>query len=151
MDRSVLVTVSGLLFTGAIEEEREDVEVVAPGEYFYKNGKHYVLYEEAAENFDETVHNVLKIGPDQMSIRKKGLVDTELTFAPGKETLSHYSTPYGDLVVGIRANELEVLEEEQRLSVQVDYSLEINYEHVSNCFIKIHVQDKTAEGFSLQS
>ena len=151
MEREVLVTVRGMLFTGTAEDEQQDVEVVAPGEYFCKNGKHYVLYDELAENYDEPVHNILKISPEQVSIRKKGLVDTELTFARGKETLSHYSTPYGDLVLGIHANELDVQEDAQGLMVNVEYALEINYEHISNCFIKIHVQNKAAEGFSLLS
>ena len=151
MERNVLITVSGLLFTGGEEAERQDVEVVAPGQYFCRNGKHYVLYDEMTEDSREPVHNILRISPDQVNIRKKGLVNTELTFTKGKETVSHYSTPYGSLVLGIRANELEVREEPQGLWVNVEYALEINYEHISDCFIKIHVQDKKAEDFSLLS
>ncbi len=151
MEKNVLITVSGLLFTGAAEEEQQDVEVIAPGEYFCKNGKHYVLYDEVTENDQDMVHNVLKISQEQVNIRKKGLVNTELVFSKGKETVSHYSTPYGNLILGICANELEVQEEPQGLRVNVQYALEINYEHITNCFIKIHVQNKAPESFSLLS
>ena len=51
MDREVLVTVSGLLFMADEEAERQDIEVIAPGQYYWKNGKHYITYDEMAENF----------------------------------------------------------------------------------------------------
>lgn len=149
MDREVLVTVSGLLFIADAEAERQDIEVIAPGRYYWKNGKHYVKYDELAENFSEPVHNLLKISPEMVSIRKKGLIETELTFTKGEENVSHYSTPFGNLVLGIRANELEVTEEEGDIHVNVEYALEINYEHISDCSIRIHVQDKGSEQFSL--
>ncbi|WP_434310126.1 DUF1934 domain-containing protein [Hominifimenecus sp. rT4P-3] len=151
MDREVLVTVSGLLSLGDVEAERQDIEVIAPGQYYWKNGKHYVTYDEMAENFSEPVHNLLKISPETVSIRKKGLIETELTFTKGKENVSHYSTPFGNLVLGIRARELEVKEENDGIQVNVEYALEINYEHISDCFIKIRVQDKEAKDFSLLS
>ena len=80
-DREVLVTVSGLLFMADEEAERQDIEVIAPGQYYWKNGKHYITYDEMAENFTEPVHNLLKISPETVSIRKKGLIETELTLS----------------------------------------------------------------------
>lgn len=151
MDRDVLVTVSGLLSLGDAEAEHQDIEVIAPGQYYWKNGKHYVMYDEMAENFSEPVHNLLKISSETVSIRKKGLIETELTFTKGTENMSHYSTPFGNLVLGIRARELEVKEESGGIQVNVEYALEINYEHISDCFIKIRVQDKEAKDFSLLS
>lgn len=48
------------------------MEVVVRGDYYQKNGKHYILYEEVLEGFDEAVRNVIKAGDGSMDIIKRG-------------------------------------------------------------------------------
>ena len=51
MTKDVFVSISGLQaeFPGDEEEENLPLEVVTPGSYFLKNGKHYVMYDELVE------------------------------------------------------------------------------------------------------
>ena len=44
------------------------------------------------------------------------------------------------MVVGIQANRIKINEEPDSLLVNVDYSLDINYEHLSDCSIRLDVQ-----------
>ena len=46
MTRDVLVRISGLQL---IDGEHDDVEVITSGDYFWKNGKHYILYDEVID------------------------------------------------------------------------------------------------------
>ena len=73
MTKEVIITIRGLQFIQS-EEDMEPVEVVTPGEYYKKNGQHYLLFEEAVEGFEGTTHNVMKFKEDQLEVRKKGLV-----------------------------------------------------------------------------
>ena len=75
-----------------------------------------------------------------MDIIKKGLANTHMQFEKNKKNLSCYTTPLGDMVVGIHANRIRVKEETDSLMVDVDYSLDINYEHLSDCTIRVDVQ-----------
>lgn len=52
MTRDVLVSITGARFS---EHDKEDVEMIIGGDYFWKNGKHYVLYEEVMEESGEVV------------------------------------------------------------------------------------------------
>ena len=52
MTKEVLVRIAGLHFdlkengeTDLQETEDEKIEIVVPGQYFLKNGTHYILYE----------------------------------------------------------------------------------------------------------
>ena len=92
------------------------------------------------EGFEGTVKNVIKISPSSMDIIKKGLANTHMQFEKNKKNLSCYTTPLGDMVVGIQANRIRVKEETDSLMVDVDYSLDINYEHLSDCTIRVDVQ-----------
>ena len=79
MTRDVLVRISGLQ---AVDGDTNDVEIITTGDYFLKNGKHYVIYEEMMEGFGGNVQNTVKITPDMMDIRKKGAIGAHMTF-PG--------------------------------------------------------------------
>ena len=41
MTKEVLVSISGLQM--APDEQSDSVEVIAPGEYYYRNNKHFVI------------------------------------------------------------------------------------------------------------
>ena len=98
MTRDVLVSITGARFS---EHDKEDVEMIIGGDYFWKNGKHYVLYEEVMEESGEVVKNTVKITPDSMDILKKGSINTHMVFQKGQKNVSCYLTPVGELTVGI--------------------------------------------------
>ena len=141
MTKDVLITIRGV---HTLDHEDNDVEMIVSGDYYQKNGKHYILYEEILEGAEERVKNVIKISPSSMDIIKKGVTNSRMLFEKNKKNLSCYSTPVGNLVIGIQANHFYVEEQENSIKVNVDYSLDINYEHMSDCRICVDVQSCTA-------
>lgn len=73
MTKDVLVTVKGLqsMEDGSPPEE---VEMVAKGEYYYKNGHHYIFYNETIEGFTEQNRNSIKISENSVGVKKKDLL-----------------------------------------------------------------------------
>lgn len=141
MTKDVLITIRGV---HTLDHEDNDVEMIVRGDYYQKNGKHYILYEEILEGAEERVKNVIKISSSSMDIIKKGVTNSRMLFEKNKKNLSCYSTPVGNLVIGIQANHFYVEEQENSIKVNVDYSLDINYEHMSDCRICVDVQSCTA-------
>ena len=141
MTKDGLITIRGV---HTLDHEDNDVEMIVRGDYYQKNGKHYILYEEILEGAEERVKNVIKISPSSMDIIKKGVTNSRMLFEKNKKNLSCYSTPVGNLVIGIQANHFYVEEQENSIKVNVDYSLDINYEHMSDCRICVDVQSCTA-------
>ncbi len=139
MTRNVLISISGARMT---EDGPEQVEMVTTGDYFGRDGKHFVLYEELPDDGSEPIKNTIRIQPDRMAITKKGEASTQLVFEKNRKNLSCYVTPFGQMMVGVRTGDVKVLEEENLLTVDVDYSLDINYEHVSDCSITLKVQPR---------
>ena len=141
MTKDVLITIRGV---HTLDHEDNDVEMIVRGDYYQKNGKHYILYEEILEGAEERVKNVIKISPSSMDIIKKGVTNSRMLFEKNKKNLSCYSTPVGNLVIGIQANHFYVEEQENSIKVNVHYSRDINYEHMSDCRICVDVQSCTA-------
>lgn len=147
MTKEVLVSISGLQF--AEEMAEEPMEVITSGDYYKKNGKHYIIYDEVMEGFTETTKNIVKIGDGCLDITKRGVTNVHMMFEKDKKNLTYYYTPYGSLLIGIEARAVEVEETENDLFVVVDYALEVNYEHLADCKIKMNVKSKNAGDFKI--
>ena len=147
MTKEVLVTIRGL--QAGPDSDGEPIEMITTGEYFYKNNKHYILYEEVMEGETATNKNRIKIAPGYMELTKSGLVSVHMMFEENHKNVTHYTTPYGTLLMGIDAKKVEICETENEIDIDVNYALELNEEHAADCDIHITVRSKAAGGFKL--
>ena len=146
MTKDVLVSVTGTQFFG---DGQDAVEIITPGTYYLKNGKHYILYDEAIADTDIVTHNTVKAAPGQVEVAKNGAVETRMVFESGKKTMANYLTPLGLIVLGLTTVDIKLREEENAVHVNVDYALEMNGEHVSNCQIGICAQSRETAALHL--
>lgn len=147
MTKDVLVTISGLQY--AADSENEPLEVITSGDYYKKNGKHYVIYDEVMEGFEGTTRNIIKLNDEFLDITKKGVSNVHMMFEKNRKNISYYYTPYGGLLIGIDARAVEVSETEHDINVKVDYALEVNYEHMADCSITMNIKSKDAGDFKI--
>ena len=148
MEKEVLIHVRGLQMMDP-QGEDEPIEIVVPGEYYYRNGSHYLKYEERMEDFREPTINYIKMSERGMEVRKKGLINVHMVFQQGKKNMTYYSTPYGTIQMGISATSLELKEEDDYLDMKVDYSLDMNEEHVADCYLSVKATEKGSDRFVL--
>ena len=148
MNKEVLIHVRGLQLMDP-QDEDEPIEIVVPGEYYYRNGSHYLKYEEMMEDFKEPTVNYIKMSERGMEVRKKGLINVHMVFQQGKKNMTYYSTPYGTIQMGIAATNLELKEEEGCIDMKVDYALDMNEEHVADCYLTVQAQSRDSENLIL--
>ena len=147
MTKDVLISISGLQF--AEGENSEPVEVITSGSYYKKNGKHYILYDEVAEDTAGTTKNIIKLGDEVLDITKRGETNVHMMFEKNRKNVTYYYTPYGSLLIGIDAKSVDVQETENDIDVKVNYELEVNYEHMADCCITMNIKSKDAGDFRI--
>lgn len=140
MTTDVLLSIRGLQFEGT--NDANDLETITAAKYYHKNGSHYVIFEEATEGFYDTTKNMIKWNGQALELTKKGLINVHMIFEEKKKNMTDYRTPYGSILVGIDTKQIRMEEEEETISVYVDYALSINYEYLADCKIKIRVCSK---------
>ena len=150
MTKDVLVTISGLQIM-SMAEDSEPVEVITAGDYYKKNNKHYEIYDEVTEGFDGTTKNIIKLQEDCVDITKRGITNVHMVFEKNKKNITCYQTPFGNLMLGIDAKNISIKEDEHDISVNVEYALELNYEHIADCTVKMAIQSKEGSGFHICS
>lgn len=148
MTQEVLLTLQGLQFDQR-EEDADKIEMVTVGDYYKRNGKHYVVYEEITEGFSQPTKNRLKFSEHMLELSRNGLVNVHMVFQENKKNLTNYNTPFGQILIGIDTKKIQIEEQEDSVTVDVDYALDINYEFLSDCHIRIHICSKENSSFSL--
>lgn len=138
MTEEVLVSIKGLQLLGP--EEEDETEVVIKGSYLKKGSRHYVRYEEVVEGMEGTILNLIKVDENGMEVTKKGLTNVHMVFEKDKKNMTYYDTPFGSLLLGIAATNLEIVDREKDIDVTVQYALDVNYEHLADCSISMNIR-----------
>lgn len=141
MTKDVLVSLRGLQFE-QMEESPEAIETITVGSYYAKNGKHYVIYDEVTEGFEEPTRNKIKFSEHMLELTRSGLVNVHMVFEENRKNMTSYHTPYGNIIVGIDTRQIQIKEQEDRIDVLAKYALDINYEFLAECEIAIEIRSK---------
>ena len=147
MTKDILLSIRGLQITE--DSQQDTVEMISPGEYYFRNGKHYFLYEEAEEGKQEITKNIIKVSDDYMEVTKKGVVNVHMIFEKNKKNVTYYNTPFGSLLIGIDAYRVDVTQTPDEISAYVEYALEVNNEHLAKCRIRMKARSRGEGEFHL--
>ena len=152
MTKDVLITISGLqMAVSDVEnEDNEPIEVISAGTYYFKDGKHYIFFEEVAEGIPGVTKAQIRLkGKETLEVIKKGVLDTHMIFEKYVTHACTYQTPIGQLEMGIRTSSLSVEESEENIDIQAEYTLQMDFEPVAECMIRINVKPKGSKDFSI--
>ena len=149
MTKEVMISIRGIQFDNG--QDGEKIESIQMGEYYNRNNTHYLMFDEIIEGMDDPVKSMIKFKNGEMQLNKKGPINVNMEFLENKKTLTNYRTPFGSILIGLEATKVNFEEEEKRIVVNVDYAMDVNYEHLADCKIKIDIRAKDGEAFSLRS
>lgn len=140
MKKEVCLTISGL--HADAEAEHANVETVVDAEYFKRGDSHYLLYEERVEGFQAPSRNRIKFKHSLMELTRQGILQTHMIFEENKTHMTPYSTPYGQLMLGVSTDRVEIQEQDNQILVAVDYKLESEGEMLTNSRIELSIVER---------
>ena len=152
MTKDVLVSISGLQMAVDEMESNDDepIEIVSAGTYYFKDGKHYIFFEEVAEGIAGVTKTQIRIkGKDTLEVIKKGVSNMHMLFEKNKHNRCFYRTPFGELNLGICTSEIKVDERENNINIRAEYALDVNGDPLADCTIRINVKPMNSKEFSI--
>ena len=79
-------------------------------------------------------------GDDQkVEIIKSGITNTHMVFEKDKINMTQYETPYGEMMIGVFTKDIQFEEQDEKITVHVNYALDINGDPVADCNIDIKI------------
>ena len=140
MTKDIILTISGLHDTDGDGDGA--IETMCPAQYYMKNGKHYVVYDEVLEGLDGTLKSTIKFTENQVELLRNGPASTRMVFQPGKEHMVIYQTPMGPLAISVYTEDMEIAFAEELISLRIDYSLKTEDVVVSESTVNISLCPK---------
>ena len=139
-NKKVLIKVTGMQFSPEIEEGEDMIENIMPGTCCKIGDFYYIKYEELQEGFTEKTDVLLKAKPGYLEMVKKGLIHVNMIMAAGEVHHTNYTTPFGELLFTLRGKNVAVSETEKGISVRARYSMDVNYEYLSENDIRVEAE-----------
>ena len=141
MNNNVLVTVHGMQHE---IDDKEGIQTKQTGNYRLVAGKHIISYKEYFRDEETgrnaTISNLLKISGDTVTLTKRGATNTEMTFKTGKTHTGFYETPFGSMQMSLDTTRVDIKEADDKIEISIDYGLDMNYSHVSDCTITMVIE-----------
>ena len=137
MTKDVMVTISGF---HTAEDDEDTIEMVHVGQYYERNGTHYILYEERMEGMTEPIRNRIKIRERRMELQKRGPVTANMVFEEQKSQSSTYAIPYGSFLMETYTTKVGIQAEEESFLATASYELHVV--RCASCDIRVLVQPR---------
>lgn len=144
MTKDVVVTIAGF---HTLDDDDSAIEMVHIGEYYEKNGTHYIFFEERMDGMMEPVKNRMKIKEGYLEVQKRGPVSVDMVFEEGKSQSSTYAIPFGSFLIETHTTKVNVAKAEEKMEVAAEYEMEVNGVYCARSEIKVMIEEK--ESFRL--
>lgn len=121
-------------------EDPQEYELITQGEYSYKNGQHYFVYDETEISGMDKVKTVIRVSEEMVAIMRYGALKSEMIFKKGKSNVSQYVTPHGTFKMELQTKTITIdMEEPLQGYIDIGYTLvmQSTVESVNHITIKI--------------
>lgn len=111
----------------------------------YKD-KIYISYEEPAETGIEKTKSILKIDGETVTLTRTGEIEQKLEFKKDIISDSVYKTPFGSLRISVDTRSLDIVFEEDTITIYIEYILLLNGELQGLTKMRIWVREDNKFG-----
>ena len=141
MEKDVIISIRGTQdYSGT---DPDTMELVTEGKLAVQDGALCLSYEESELTGMEGTPTVFQVEPEKVTLLRLGSVQSEMVFEEGRRHMSLYSTPYGNMEIGVRARRLNSTLELTGGRLEIDYDIEINHMLAGQSLFRIDVRENT--------
>lgn len=139
MTEDVILTVNGRQLDLG---EDASTELIAGAAYYYRNGKHFVVYAEPDPDSGGQTGNTIKIAGDRVDVIRRGAGSVHMVFEREKQITSCYHTPAGDIMIDVYTSDIRTEQGPETIETKIDYTLHMNDIFISECRVTIKIMSK---------
>ncbi len=125
MQNNFMISIKGLQ-TYSDGCDGTDIELLTEGRFSKEDGVYYLEYDESEITGLGDTSTTVEIGDGYVSLERSGNVSSQMLFMPGRRTSSLYGTKYGELLIDIYTEKLDITLDKHGGRIAVDYILDVN-------------------------
>lgn len=114
------------------------------GNYYFRNGAHFVTFEETDRESGQITQSMLKIKGASVDLTRKGHVRTQMTFEKDKKHTFSYVTAFGEILMTTETEVLTVLTSEKQMTIQIEYKSGMDGKYIADNKLNIVIRSDDA-------
>ncbi len=139
MIKDVIISIKG---TQGIDGESDVVEFTTEGRLGIKDGKYFLSYEEGKLLEGAEVKTKMLINsPQSVVLQRTGDINSRMEIIKGERRTCFYSTPVGNISIGIYGEELDINLSEFGGSIRLAYTIDSQLKTISRNKVEIKVKE----------
>ncbi len=140
MIKDVLINIKGVQ---GIDDDSDTIEFITDGRFGFKEGEYYISYDESAMlDSGESVKTQIYIKPDNsVVLQRTGSIKSRILIEKGVRNNCFYSTPMGDLTIGVFGEELLYDLNESGGNVNLKYTIDSDLRLISRNEVNISIKE----------
>jgi uncharacterized beta-barrel protein YwiB (DUF1934 family) len=140
MIKDVVISIKGLQ---GLDGDSDTVELTTDGQMGIKDGQYYLTYEEGQllDSGDRVKTQLFIKNNDSVVLQRSGSIKSRMVIVKGERNTCYYTTPVGELVIGIFGEEIEHSLTEKGGKLKLKYTIDSNLQIVSRNEVNISVRE----------
>ena len=140
MIKDVLINIIGIQ---GIDDQTDTIEFVTEGRFGIKDGEYYISYDESGmlDSGEEVKTHIHIKSSDSLVLQRSGAIKSRMLVEKGKRNTCFYSTPHGELVIGIFGELIEHNLSEKGGNLTLKYNIDSNLTLISKNEVKISIRE----------
>lgn len=139
MIKDVVIDIKGVQ---GIDDETDTIEFTTDGRFGVKDGEYFISYDDG-QMLEESleVKTSIFIKPDSVVLQRSGAIKSRMVIEKGVRNTCFYSTPHGNMVLGIYGDSVDYDLSEKGGSLKMSYNIDSNLTLVSRNEVSIKIRE----------
>ncbi len=140
MMKDVFISIKGVQ---GIDDNTDTVELMTDGRFGYKDGEFYISYDEGQmlDSGEKVLTQIFLKSDDSLVLQRKGSINSKMLIEKGNRNTCFYSTPHGDLVIGIFGEYIEHNLTEKGGDIKLKYTIDSDLRLISKNEVNISIRE----------
>ena len=140
MIKDVLINIKGIQ---GIDDQTDTIEFMTEGRFGIKDGEYYISYDESGtlDSGEEVKTHIYIKSSDSLVLQRTGAIKSRMVVEKGNRNTCFYSTPHGELVIGIFGECIEHNLTESGGELKLKYNIDSNLTLISKNEVNISVRE----------
>ena len=144
--RNVWLSIVGTA-TGAQDpvDQGDTMKFETEGSFYHEKETSCMTYQETDISGMQGTTTTVKVNDDKVSVIRLGAVNSIMEFEKGKRNIIMYSTPYGDISMGVFTKGVNIDYDERMdpVKVAVDYSIDVEGRPNTTNLLNIEIKERS--------
>lgn len=140
MIKDVLINIKG---TQGLDEQIDTIELTTDGKFGIKDGQYFLSYDEGQilDTYEEIKTNIFIKSETSVVLQRNGAINSRMLIEKDMRNTCYYSTPHGDLVIGIFGEDFSFKLDENGGEIKLRYTIDSNLQLLSRNEVNISVRE----------